>query len=174
MASKKPDAEFARLFAEHHRRIYAYVRALVPDRNDAEDVVQNTCVVLWERFEEFQLGTDFAAWAIAVAFNQVRTHRNRQQRERLRFSDTLMEKITSIEAQMASEAHDRQAALQACLEKLQHRDRELLSTYYSPATSARTVSARLRMPVTTVYKTVDRLRKRLFECVERQMSRERP
>lgn len=173
MAEKKPDAEFARLFAEHHRRIYAYVRAIVPDRNDADDVVQNTCVVLWERFEDFNLGTDFGAWAIAVAFNQVRSHRNRQQRERLRFSDDLVNRITAVEQHLAGEVDDRQAALQSCLERLRGRDRELISSYYADSASARSVGERLEMPITTVYKTVDRIRKRLFDCIERRLSQDK-
>ena len=64
-----------RLLAEHERQLAGYVHTLVPLWQDAEDVLQNTKLRLWEQFDSFQLGTDFAAWAITIAGYMVRTHR---------------------------------------------------------------------------------------------------
>ena len=67
--------EFVRLLAEHERRLTAYVHALIPLWQDAEDVLQNTKLRLWEQFDSFRPDGDFAAWAIVVATYMVRAHR---------------------------------------------------------------------------------------------------
>ena len=83
-----------RLLAEHERQLTGYVHALIPSWQDAEDVLQNTKLRLWEQFDSFQPEGDFAAWAIAVASYMVRAHRTHCQRQRVCFSDDLLEKIS--------------------------------------------------------------------------------
>jgi RNA polymerase sigma-70 factor, ECF subfamily len=61
------EAEFRRLFAEHHRHVLAYALRRCEQRADAEDVVAGTFAVAWRRFadapgEELQL-----AWLYAIA-----------------------------------------------------------------------------------------------------------
>ena len=82
------------MLAEHERQLAGYVHTLVPSWQDAEDVLQNTKLRLWEQFESFQRGTDFAAWAFTIAGYMVRTHRKTCQRQRVCFSDDLLEKIS--------------------------------------------------------------------------------
>jgi RNA polymerase sigma-70 factor (ECF subfamily) len=53
--------EFVQLFAQSSRRIYAYIRTLVPNQADAEDVFQETSKVLWEKFADYEIGTDFCS-----------------------------------------------------------------------------------------------------------------
>ena len=43
-----PQIEFVRLLLRHERRIYAFIRSLLPNRDDAEDVLQETSIVLWK------------------------------------------------------------------------------------------------------------------------------
>ena len=64
-------AQFLRLYTRHQHRILAYIYTLVPNRADAEDLLQDTAVLLWEKFAQFELGTDFIAWACRVAFLKI-------------------------------------------------------------------------------------------------------
>jgi RNA polymerase sigma-70 factor (ECF subfamily) len=50
--------------------VRAYVRRLVPTRADADDVMQDVAVVLWEKYGEFRDGGDFRSWAFGVARSQ--------------------------------------------------------------------------------------------------------
>src|SRR5687767_8306659 len=80
-----PDAveEFVRLLSQNQRRLLLYVLTLVPRLNDAEEVVQETNLVLWRDYANFQPGTNFVAWAFKVAFFQVLAWRKKKQRDRL-------------------------------------------------------------------------------------------
>jgi len=78
-------ATFVRLLTQSERRVYGYILKMVVDWNDADEILQETNVRLWEEFDRFQPGTDFAAWAIRVAHYQVLTWRKRRDRSRLVF-----------------------------------------------------------------------------------------
>ena len=82
--------EFVRLLAQNQRRLFIYVHTLVPHHADAEEVLQNTNLVLWREFGTFQPGTNFAAWSCRVALNQVLAWRKKRQRDRLQFSDEFL------------------------------------------------------------------------------------
>src|SRR5205814_6679679 len=67
--------QFIRLMTRHERLVYGYILSLVPNWADADEILQETNIRLWEEFEKFQAGTNFAAWAIRVAHFQVLTWR---------------------------------------------------------------------------------------------------
>src|SRR5688500_10238609 len=86
--------EFVRLLGENQRRISLYVMGLVPNWNDAEEIVQETTVVLWQEFAEFESGSNFAAWACKVAYFGVLAWRKRRSREKLQFSSEFLASIS--------------------------------------------------------------------------------
>ena len=59
--------EFAALLARVDRALFAFVFSMAPNRNDAEELLQETRVVLWEKFDDFAPGTNFLAWAYSIA-----------------------------------------------------------------------------------------------------------
>ena len=75
--------EFLRCFTANEAAIRAYVRRLVPLRSDADDVMQEVAVVLWEKFDEFRVGGDFRAWALGVARFEVLAWLRDKARDRL-------------------------------------------------------------------------------------------
>ena len=77
MSPKTVDV-FVRLLGQNQRRIFLYVMSMVPDWNDAEEISQETNLILWREFGRFQQGTNFAAWASRVAFHQVPAVRKRR------------------------------------------------------------------------------------------------
>ncbi len=164
--------EFARLFAAHRNRIFRYVRALVPHRTDAEDVFQETSVVLWKEFPCFRPGADFMPWALAIAFNQVRSHRHRRRRARLFFGEGLLEKLAAESRDLLEELDARADLLPACFEKLAPRDRELVASYYAGESTVGKLAGELGRPANTIYKALQRIRRTLRECVERRLAAE--
>ena len=42
---------FLRLFLQNQRRLYAYILTLLPNRADADDVLQETSLVMWDKFD---------------------------------------------------------------------------------------------------------------------------
>lgn len=163
---------FVRLLAQHERRVYGYILRLVPLWSDADEVLQETNIRLWEEFDRFVPGTNFAAWAIRVAHYQVLTWRKRQSRSRLVFSDEAIRAIADESAAQLAEVDARQTALAECLKKLSPRNRDMILRCYADGSTIRSVAEQLDRSVDAVYKAAQRIRLTLHRCIEQRLQSE--
>lgn len=167
-----PGEDFVQLFSAHQRRLYLYILAQVPRPADAEEILQETNIVLWRKFGQFEPGTSFFAWGCRIAAYEVLKYRERRRRDRLCFSDGFVEQVAH-EAQTAVEDFDdRRRALQHCLGRLREEDRELIQQRYAPGANGKSVAKSLGRPVNSVYQSLSRIRKALLECINRRLTAE--
>ena len=160
------------LMTQHQRRIFGYIYTLVPFRHDAEDILQETSLVICEKFDQFKLGTDFAAWACQIAYWEVRRARQKFARSKVLFNQEVVDAIAETAAELAPGMSARREALAKCLEKLHPRDRELLMTRYEPGSGVEQAAKRSGRSLEAAYKALARLRKLLLDCVSLQLSME--
>src|SRR3954465_2861139 len=120
------------LMTRHQRQIFSYIYVLVHNRSDAEDLLQETSLVICEKFNEFRDGTDFVAWGCQIAYWRVRYSRQKYARSKVVFDQQIVDAIAQTASEMAEELDERHVALGHCLQKLHSRDRELLLTRYEP------------------------------------------
>jgi len=153
------------LLATHQRRIFAYLHALVPDPHAAEDLLQETCLVISEKFHEFEPGTDFLAWAFQIAWWRVRAARQKYARSKILFDDDVLESVATTAREMTSELDCRREALAGCLERLPPRDRDLVLARYEPGGGVSEAARRSGRSVVAAYKALARIRKILHDCV---------
>jgi RNA polymerase sigma-70 factor (ECF subfamily) len=170
--SQRRDA-FARLFAQHDRWLFAYLVSLLGSSAHAEEVFQEVCVVLWREYETFELGTDFVKWVSVIAHNQVHRFRRQQRRVGPQLSDEAVDLLAVDAAQRVDLLESRQEALRRCLEKLPETDRDLVRHCYTDTrVTFKTAARNLGRPVNTVYKALNRIRRVLYECIERTLAAE--
>lgn len=166
------EEEFLRLYSANQPRIFAYIFTLLPNWCDAEDVLQETCVVLWRAFDEFQPGTNFRAWACKTAFHQVLSFRKRQKRVPIALSNEFVTTVAADLAKMDTSLNRRLEALAACMAKLPGRAADLLRRCYQAGLATKQVAEELGRPAGTIYKELTRIRRTLFACVERTLAAE--
>jgi RNA polymerase sigma-70 factor (ECF subfamily) len=82
--------DFLRLYVEHEEALRGFVRALVPTREDARDVMQDVTVVLWRKIGELSAIEDFRRWAFGVARMQALTFLRDRARMRHVFGDDVL------------------------------------------------------------------------------------
>lgn len=169
----RPDAcreEFAGLYSAHEFQLFSYVLALTGNLSAAEDVFQETCVVMWQKFADFEVGTNFAAWARKIAYHMVMRYHRQTGRQRLFLDDAFVERISAVRSNRTIVRDSRSEALQKCMAKLRPRDRELLACRYGEERlSIKDVAEKLGRPANTVYKALRRVRGSLLECVRRTL-----
>ena len=158
------------LITQHQRRIFAFIYTLVPDRHDAEDLLQETNLVICEKFNEFKLGTDFVAWACQIAWWQIRAARQKFARSNVVFDDTLLAEVAHTAEALRDEADQRHTALEMCLKKLHLRDRELVLSRYEPDGGVAVAAQRSGRSLTAAYKALGRIRKLLMDCITNQLA----
>jgi RNA polymerase sigma-70 factor (ECF subfamily) len=158
------------LMTRHQRQIFAYIYALVPNRYDAEDLLQETSVVICEKFHEFEDGTDFVAWACQIAYWRVRYSRQKFARSKVVFDQDIVDALAQTASEMTEELDERHVALGHCLQKLPQRDRELLLVRYEPGCGVEEAARRSGRTLQTAYKALARLRKLLLDCVSMRLT----
>lgn len=163
--------DFGKLFVQYQPRIYGYIRSLLRHRTDAEDVLQETASVMWQRFSEFQPGSNFLAWALSFARFQVLYFHQKQKRNVLRFSDEFHEAMEADTVAEAVRLGEMQQWIEECLQKLSPDDRELFLKRCASKATTQLLAEQLGRPASTVYNSLNRIRRNLVECVERAMNR---
>jgi len=167
-----PSEEFIHLFTRHQRQLYLLILAQLGRLQEAEEALQETNVVILSKHHQFVPGTNFFAWAAQVAHYEVLKSRQKRQRDRLRFSDEFVDAVaTEVESQV-SDLELRREALQDCMGKLREKDRELIRKRYQPGASGRDEAENLGRPANSLYQSIGRIRRSLFECIRRRMASE--
>jgi RNA polymerase sigma-70 factor (ECF subfamily) len=160
------------LYAAAQPRVFAYIFTLVGDWNDSEEILQETSLALWQSFDDFQPGTNFRAWACKIAFYQVLSYRKRKKRTPFPMGQGVMEAVAEETDDLTDVLDEQLLALSRCVNKLQERDRSLLDHFYGMGVSATRIAAQFGRPVGTITKSLTRIRRTLFACVERTLATE--
>ena len=171
METPDQDTEIVTLLTEHQSGLRLYIASLLPGESSVPDVTQQANATIWKKRDEFELGTNFKAWAFSIARYEVLNFRKKQARDarRLMFSDELEEIIA---AEMEHQVEDfglRQGALQQCLGKLKPKDRELIRHRYFDGTPLKEYAAAIGRSPGGLKVTLHRLRNALRICIERQL-----
>jgi RNA polymerase sigma-70 factor, ECF subfamily len=166
------ECNFGRLFVQHEARIYGYIRSLVAHRVDAEDVLQETASVLWQKFSDFRPGSNFLAWAMSVARFQVQRYRRSQKHNVLHFSESFHDLLAADTVAESARLGDLQQLLDECMHKLPPADRELFVLRYGSEATTASLADRLGRPASTIYNAIRRVRRSLVDCVKRSLDRD--
>ncbi len=158
--------EFAQLFGRHARQIYAYILTLIPHWADAEDVFQETSTIIWEKFDEFTPGTNFRAWACQVAYYRAIWFRQRQKKLAVPFGEEFFRLVSEETLSESTLLEDRHFALSGCMERLIELDRTLVERCYASGATIKQVALELGRSPDATYKTLKRIHRELFDCVE--------
>ena len=170
-ASSSTAALFGELLRRHQDQLYGYVHSLVRDLNDADDLFQQTAVILWRKFADYDPRRSFMAWACGVARLEVSNFLRTRGRSKLYFSDEL--NLLLIEAHEALHHDEWEAsreALSQCIAKLRQRDRELLEACYTGDASVSDVSQEQGRSSHSVHNSLRRIRRALFDCIRRTLA----
>lgn len=155
------------LFLASEADVYRYVCAIVPARADADEIVQQTAVDLWKKFDQFDLSLPFTPLACRFALMAAKQWLERKQRWRTLLSDGLAERIADRRETTLPAIHRRLGHLEACLDKLPAGQREIIESYYFRKLPVGRVATAAGRTVDAVYKALQRIRHALQECIER-------
>jgi len=170
-------AEFLALYTRNYRSIYALLLAFVGDAAAADDLMQQTSMLLWTKFSTFNADgespqEEFGRWARTIARNVARNFRRFQQSRHVIFDDELLAKIAWTRAAADELLELRRAALKSCLQSLQPTDAALLQACYSGSSTAAEQAAERGRSRDAVYKALRRIRVRLYRCVNHRLNLE--
>ena len=157
---------FLSLFLRSEREIFRYVAALVPNVADAEDIVQQTALVLWEKFESYDPNQPFTPWACRFALNKTKQWIERRQRWHALLEGGLVEELAQRREELRPEIETRLKHLEGCFNKLPAEQRSIVEGYYYRRDGIEKVAERSGRTVAATYKILQRIRQALQLCIE--------
>jgi RNA polymerase sigma-70 factor (ECF subfamily) len=161
---------FLALHLQNHNRLAAFVHTLVPVWQDAEEIIQDTLMVLWRKFNEFEPSTSFFAWAARVAQYEVLNYRRKNRHRELYFDDDVLSALASTAFEQMDDMELQRAALENCIKKLPERDRELLKLRYREGGNIQIAADAMRRTTGHVQRLLRQVRGGLLRCVHARMS----
>ena len=157
---------FAEQFVLNQRRIYSYIATLLANSADVEEVFQQTSLLLWKKWGEFDPEGDFTRWACGIAHNQVRNFLRLHRHRDVYLSEEMLDELADIHLSQSPRLDDRGQMLSDCLERLPAKQREFVEMCYRGTEPMKSIAARLKMAPSALYMKLHRLRQVLLQCIE--------
>jgi len=168
---KRPfdETRFIEALTRHQPALEAFCHANLGKRQDAREVLQATCVKLWQKAADWDPDTEFLPWAFTVARFTILSHYRDRKRERLIFDEDVVQAMAD-ETESASMAFDdRREALKNCMKKLTQQQTAILHHHYTSNQTLREIAEASGRSLSAVKMNVVRLRQQLSACIEREM-----
>lgn len=167
-----PTADYVRLWTRHQAEVERYVYMMVPRAADAAEVLQDVSVLLWQKWEKYDQSRPFVPWAIRFAYLEVLKWRQKQAREKLVFSDGLLEQLSAAHDREAPLMEARRKALDRCLLKLTEQQRKFVDLRYGRHGAIKEEAKRTGTSMHKLYYALEKIRTQLTDCVGKTMNEE--
>ena len=160
--------EFILELTQAQQRLFGYIFRRVANRDQAMEVLQQTNLVLCRKADDFELGTNFAAWSSTVAHYQILSYRKSLSRDRLVFTDEVIASIDERE----NESEMREGVLshlRHCLEAMSSDNQVFIKLRYEGGLSMEQIAMEIGKTANAVRVKLHRLRRSLRDCVQKRL-----
>jgi RNA polymerase sigma-70 factor, ECF subfamily len=164
--------ELVGLLTPHKNEIFGFIFCMVHSLQDAEDIFQQAVITMWNKFDQFEPGSNFLPWACRIARYKALNFIKSKRRARVYFSEDLISELAEQEAEQTEALEARLRALATCRQKLSSGDQALLALCYGDSGTIRDAAERIGRPVGSVYDSLSRIRRALYLCIERTLAQE--
>ena len=164
------EEEFIRLLSTTQRPLFLHILPMVGNGTDADEILQETNLIMWAKKDQFESGTNFLAWGRAIARLEVFRFR-RIRGTKIKFLEGgLFDLVVSRTQSSSHQLEARQEALANCMKRLRSKDRELIQLRYTPGISGDDIAQQLGRPANSVYQSLGRIRRVLADCIQRRLA----
>ncbi len=163
---------FVRQLMIHRKRIYAFIMALVGDSSDADDIMQDTAALMWEKYFQAEEITNFPAWGMRIAHYKILEFRRKNYRKKIQFDSELLDSISEKAASVNEKVDIRFEAMKQCLSNLDKKSRELIQSRHQKGQTVKNIARLYNIPLHNAYKQISRLHHQLVRCIRRALREE--
>jgi RNA polymerase sigma-70 factor (ECF subfamily) len=163
-------SSFLQLLLKNQEKIYGFIFANLPDFSVADDIMQETILTLWSKFDSFNRDSSFSTWAIGVAHYKILEYRAKSLRQKTIFSSKALDNILANKA-VFEQVDVRMNALERCLEKLKDNDRTLIKSKYIDCKSIKQIANETNRSIDGLYKVMARIHSKLQNCINKAVAK---
>jgi RNA polymerase sigma-70 factor (ECF subfamily) len=174
--NKQPDLQksqyehFLQLFRKNEERIFGFILKLLPNFSLAEDIMQDTMMIMWRKFDDFEEGSCFAAWGMQIArYKVMEFHQQNKRHLVVHFNDEILTRLTADNSPGRTKNRYLEA-LHGCVDKLKEQNKEIVMLRYLKEMSSKQISQQMGVSTNVIYKNIAKIHYVLQECVEKTLS----
>ncbi|MGY8643911.1 MAG: sigma-70 family RNA polymerase sigma factor [Verrucomicrobiales bacterium] len=167
-----PESDFVRLWTRHQAEVGRYVFSMIPRQADAEVVLQDVSILLWKKWDKYDAERPFVPWAIRFAYLEILKWRQKLAREKLVFSDSLLEQMHSQYDKEMPLMEARRGALTKCLELLNEQQRKWVQLRYGRHGAVKEEADKTGISMHKIYYALEKIRDQLQLCIEERLQKE--
>jgi RNA polymerase sigma-70 factor (ECF subfamily) len=160
--------QFAALWTAAQPTISAFIRTLIPQYQQADEVLQRVAVTLVRKFDQYDPTRPFGAWAVGVAKYEVLYYRRERATDRHLFGDGLIEQIASRYELFVEEVDPIRDALRRCIDELKGRSKRVIELRYRRGLRSNAIAEEMTLSSGAVRMLLCRVRESLRHCIERR------
>lgn len=161
---------FFQFYNSVHTSLYSFLLMLVHNQTEAEELLQETAAVLWEKFDTFQEGSNFGAWAVQIAKYKALEFLRSNKRMRMVFEDTTYLAISEEAEKTSLNMEDYIPALKKCLGLLVEQDHKLLLLRYRKDLSVKRIAQVMGRSRSGLYQSYSRIFELLRSCIQKKLA----
>ena len=163
--------QFAALWTAAQPTIAAFIRMLIPDYQQADEVLQRVAITLVRKFDQYDTSRPFGAWAVGVAKYEVLYYRRERATDKHLFGDEIIDHIASRYEVLAEDVDPVREALRQCLEQLKGRSKRVIELRYRRGMKSSMIADEMTLSPGAVRMLLCRVRETLRRCIEQRVSR---
>ena len=162
---------FLKLYRTNEGCISRYILALCPNYSAAEDIVQETMLVMWRKFDQFEPGTHFAAWGMQIAHYCANAYFRKNRPRVVHFDHRAFDNIARHRESFDRHQERYLEALDDCLEQLPANGKKMIALRYVENLKVTEIALQLQKTLSSTYKVMSRIHHRLLHCIEHKVTK---
>ena len=125
---------------------------------------------MWEKREQFEIGSNFKAWSFKIAkFHAFNERRKIQRNQWLVFDEDVIERIASAPSITQPELYAKQRALDGCMLKLTAKHKALIQARYSVGESLESYAQQNKLNPASLRSLLRHVRLKLKNCIQEKL-----
>jgi RNA polymerase sigma-70 factor (ECF subfamily) len=139
------ETAFKKLLSDYKERLYWHVRKIVIDHNDADDVLQNTFLKVFENINNFKGNSSIYTWMFRIATNESLNYINKKAKKLgVSNEEWIVKKSDKLESDPYFEGGEMELKLQKAISRLPEKQRIVFNMRYFEEMKYKKISEILR------------------------------
>ncbi|ARN57481.1 sigma-70 family RNA polymerase sigma factor [Sedimentisphaera salicampi] len=161
--------QFTQKILTESKFIYQYIIFLVPNASDAEDILQETTLIMWRKLDTYDDNSSFVGWGRGIARNCIRNFWRKKRRMNY-LGDDLVKLIEEESFSGGNNETQQEKLLQECIQLISKNERKMLFMRYEKGSTLKEIACNLGMSINMTFRKLARIHDTLARCIGRKIS----
>jgi RNA polymerase sigma-70 factor (ECF subfamily) len=165
--------QFSHLLNRYSNVIYSLIARIIPSKEDAEELTQDTFLKAFRKLDTFKGDCSFSTWLFRIAYNTAVSATRKSKIVFPLIDETVLARVADEEADAVFEEDENEELLQKleiALGQLNLEDRALITLYYTENKPVAEIAAIMELTADNVKIKLFRIRKKLYVLINKQQA----